>query len=57
MSAGVQIRFLPHWVLVFQYQRVRYEFTTYKLLNFRNDRFMKSLDQFGIGLGYCFVSR
>lgn len=57
ISAGVQIRFLPHWVAVLHYQRVRYEFTTYKLLNFRNDRFMKSLDQIGIGFGYCFESR
>lgn len=52
LYTGLQIRMHRNISLGLNYNKVRYEFTTYKLLNFRNDRFMRSLSLWGIGLTF-----
>lgn len=52
LFTGLQIRVHKNLYFNLSYTKARYEFTTYKLLNFRNDRFMKSMDLWGIGLAF-----
>lgn len=52
LFTGLQIRLHRKIFLNLSYTQARYEYTTYKLLNFKNDRFMKTMDLWGIGISY-----
>jgi hypothetical protein len=52
LNVALHIRILKNLSMSINYSRIRYEYTTYKLLNFRNDRFMKASTLGGIGISY-----
>jgi hypothetical protein len=57
LNAALHIRIWKKLSWSLNYTRIRYEYTTYKLLNFRNDRFMKSSTLWGIGVSYKFQTQ
>jgi len=57
LNAALHIRIWRKLSLSLNYTRIRYEYTTYKLLNFRNDRFMKASSLWGIGISYKFQTK
>lgn len=57
LNAALHIRIWRKLSLSLNYTRIRYEYTTYKLLNFRNDRFMKASSLWGIGISYKILTK